>query len=364
MRILHCIDTLGGGGAERQLTYLTEGLVRLGHEVDVVHLFEGAWAPRLRASGARLHPLGWRAPLPLLTDLYGIVRRRRIDVVQTWLGRMSAAGGVVGPLARRPWLYSERSVRVLDAGWRAVVRRLLVRGAAAVVANSEAGAALWRATAPGRVHVIPNGVELDAIAATPPAPRRALGVADDAELVVYAGRFAAPKNIPLLAAALVTLLRGRPRAAAICAGDGDELPAFQAAVARAGLAGRCSTPGFRADVWALIRAADVVIAPSLHEGRPNVVLEAMAGGCPLVLSDIAQHRECVPRPAALWFSPRAPAEAAAALAQALDDRAAAQARAARARAAVREHSVERMARAYADLYARLLEQERDRARSA
>src|SRR6185312_10715721 len=59
MRVLQCIDTLGGGGAERQLTYLAGGLVRLGHEVDVVCHVDGPWAQPLREAGATLHRLGW-----------------------------------------------------------------------------------------------------------------------------------------------------------------------------------------------------------------------------------------------------------------------------------------------------------------
>jgi glycosyltransferase involved in cell wall biosynthesis len=79
----------------------------------------------------------------------------------------------------------------------------------------------------------------------------------------------------------------------------------------------------------------------------------MASGCPLVVSDIAPHRECVPGDAALWFPPRSVPAATAALVHALDDRDAARARAARASAAIRGCSIDAMARAYADLYDRV-----------
>src|SRR5262245_4706386 len=174
-RVLHCNDTLGGGGAERQLTYLTEGLLRLGFGVDVVHMHDGPYGPRLRASGATVHNLGLRGPLPLVSDLYRIIRERRVDLVQAWLGRMCFSCGVAGPLAGRPWVYSERLVREHERGWRAVVRRMIARGSAAVVANSEAGAAGWRRALGQRVHVVPNGIDLEAIAATPPIARQQLG---------------------------------------------------------------------------------------------------------------------------------------------------------------------------------------------
>jgi glycosyltransferase involved in cell wall biosynthesis len=197
---------------------------------------------------------------------------------------------------------------------------------------------------------MPSGIDFDAIARTVPASRRALGIAEDAEVVAFTGRFVPPKNIPLLAGALVRLLGARPRTVALACGDGPELPAFRATLDAAGLGARCHTLGYRADVWALLKAADVAIAPSLYEGRPNAVLEAAACDCPLVLSAIAPHRECLPDEGALWFSPRSPDDAAGALGRALDDRAAAHARARAARRAVDVHSPGAMARAYDRLY--------------
>ena len=55
MRILHLIDSLGGGGAERQLAYLAGGLVARGHEVHVLSLDGGPHRQRLVEKGAVLH---------------------------------------------------------------------------------------------------------------------------------------------------------------------------------------------------------------------------------------------------------------------------------------------------------------------
>ena len=51
-----------------------------------------------------------------------------------------------------------------------------------------------------------------------------------------------------------------------------------------------------------LHAADVFVAPSLSEGMPNAVLEAMAAGLPLVLSDLAGHREAAEE-TARYFKP-------------------------------------------------------------
>lgn len=355
MRVLHCIDTLQGGGAERQLCYLAEALVALGHEVDVAFMLDGVHAARLDRSGARMHRLGWRAPHDpsLLIDLCRIIRARQPDVVHTWLRRMDLVGGLAGRLTGRPWIYGERSRRRPTGELRERLRQWWGGHAAAVVANSAAGARSWR-QARGRddgVFLVPNGLPIDEIAATAPAAPE--GVAADTPLVLFAGRFDANKNVPLLATAVAALLRAEPRVVALACGQGPLHAWFRAEMARQGLGDRARAPGWVAEIWPLMKRADLFFSPSRVEGNPNAVLEAMACGCPLVLSDIPEHRELADAGSALFFDPRAPDEAVARLREALADRPAAARRARAAAERVRTRSVERMARAYADIYARL-----------
>jgi glycosyltransferase involved in cell wall biosynthesis len=339
------------------LVLLVEGLIALGHAVDVAYLLDGPHAARLRRSGARLHAVSRGAPLGQIGRIGRIARDGGAELVHTWLQRMGAVGGVAARLCRLPWVYGERSVPGREVGWRRAVRQqLAVVEAAAIVANSDTAAAEWRRLVrdPARVGVVPNALDLEALSATEPVGRDALGVPEDAELVLYAGRFVPPKNIPLLGHALAQLLALRPRAHALLCGEGHELPALRATLGRAGVGARGHALGYREDLWALLKTADLLVLPSLHEGRPNVVLEAIACGCPVVLSDIPSHRECVPADGALFFPPTDAAEAARALARCLEDRDAARARAVRARARLDVLTVSTMARAYERLYQRLV----------
>lgn len=356
MRVLHCIESLGAGGAERQLSYLVEGLVRHGHVADVAYLSAGPYEERLRAAGAGLHRIrGRSAPLQIV-ELRRAIRLGRADLVQTWLGRMNIVGGVASRSLSRPWIYSERSVRLHDGGVRGAVRQWLGARSSLLVANSEAGAVLWRQVCrPGcAVEVVENGLPLDEIADAPCASPVELGIGAQAEVILWAGRFVAAKNIGFLAQVLAAVLSARPRAIALLCGDGELRPSFRAEVDRLRVGARCLTPGHRADLWSLLKLADVLILPSLAEGQPNVVLEAMAAGCPVALSDIPGHREVVPPDGGLFFSPRFVGDAVSAIERTLDDRHAARARAAVALAAVRRRSLDGMVRAYLRLYARLV----------
>jgi glycosyltransferase involved in cell wall biosynthesis len=266
---------------------------------------------------------------------------------------MDVAGGAAALLSRRPWVYSERTVWH-DEGVRQSLRGWMVARASAIVANSENAAMQWRCRlgARARVEVIPNALPFDEIATASPCPRAQLEVADDAELILFVGRLV-PAKVGVLAPALAQLLGARPRAVALICGDGERRPVIAAELAELGAKGRVRLLGYRSDIWSLLRAADVFWSTSEYEGLPNSVCEAMAAGCPVVLSDIAAHRELA-GPSALYFAADAPTAAAAAVARALDDRPAAQARAAQARARLEDRSILEVARAYVRLYQQLV----------
>jgi glycosyltransferase involved in cell wall biosynthesis len=365
MRILHCIDSIAGGGAERQLCYACDGLVALGFDVEVAFRRDGENGERLRRSGAILHDLGWRAQgdpalaYPALgRNLCRIIVERRIDVVHTWLRHMDMIGGLSARLTRRPWIFSERSARTGGVqGWRESVRRYWGGLASAVVANSETGAEAWKQAGRTPVYLVPNGLPLDEIAAVAPASRASLGIPEEAPLLLLVGRLSPEKNVPLQAQVLAELLRRHPSWYALSCGSGDLLPSFRDILERAGVGARCLTPGYRADVWALMKSADVFFSASLFEGRPNTVLEAMACQCPLVLSEIPQHRELA-GVHARYFHRHDAVQAIAAIEAAVRDGTGSRARARRAAQAAKDFSVGAMALGYAAMYREI----KDRAR--
>jgi glycosyltransferase involved in cell wall biosynthesis len=102
-----------------------------------------------------------------------------------------------------------------------------------------------------------------------------------------------------------------------------------------------------------MKRANVTVSVSLFEGSPNVVLEAMAAGCPLVVSDIAAHRELLDEQSAILVDPRDPRQIADAIIKVLSDPEAAARRARAAYDRVQHYSLSATARQYADLYREL-----------
>jgi len=348
MRVLHCIPTLLGGGAERQLAYLAEGLRDLGIEVHVAYAVDGPNSPRLRAA-ATSHLLA-EHPLRLAMQLGEVVSTVRPDVIHTWFRKMDVLGGSLALVRRIPWVASERSVWVPTGTLAERAHLALMRRASHIIANSEVGAGFWRTSMPdaARVEVIHNALPIDEIDR---ADACRVPAVNGSPRVLFVGRFDPLKNIPCLAESMASLLRARPHVHLLVCGLGPLEHVLREAVERAQVGARVHFLGYRADVWSVMKAATVMISPSHHEGCPNAVLEAMACGLPLCLSDIAEHRECVPVGAAHFFPKDSPAAAQAAVLRVLDGDGPS---VALARAAVEGRSIEQLARRHADAYRRLI----------
>ncbi len=348
MRVLHLIPTLGGGGAERQIVALAQGLRTLGVDVHVGIVSEGANLTRLEAAGAIVHRIAARGNydpmLPL--RIARLIRRVHPDVVQTWLTQMDVVGGLAALMTRTPWIISERTNKVyyprdLKHGFRHFIGRF----ASAIVANSRGGAEYWSAMPSKKVVVVPNALPLADIELAV-RDERDLGAS---EVILFAGRFDPAKNLPNLIDALSNVIRERDAVALLC-GEGPLEGEVRARIGSAEMSDRIRLLGFTDQVFGLMKRADVFVSSSWFEGQPNAVLEAAACGGPLVLSDIPAHRECFGNDAALYADPSDPAAIAGAIRQTLDDRNAARQRAERARSIARQWSIERAASSYLQTY--------------
>jgi glycosyltransferase involved in cell wall biosynthesis len=170
------------------------------------------------------------------------------------------------------------------------VIRLLWRNAAAVVANSAGLQTLAQRFAPERpIGVIPNGV--DATTFHPPAemvPR------SGPVRLLFVGRVVYQKGLDVLLHTLAALPPALDWQLEII-GDGDARPALTLEAAQLGLASRITFAGWcdRAVIAERYRQADLFVFPSRDEGMPNVVLEAMASGLPIVATAIAGSEELV-----------------------------------------------------------------------
>jgi len=246
-----------------------------------------------RWDAARQPGLSVVAELPALAR---ILRVERPDVVHLH----SSKAGLVGRLVlrgRRPTIFSPHAWSFLHGGtitraaalaWERVAARWT--GVLLCVSEAERARAVGaRIKAPAEV--IPNAVDL---ASYPPftAAQRDAARADlavgSAPLAVCVGRVTAQKGQADLLDAWPAVRARIPAAELLVVGDGPAAPALDArAVPGVRFVGRLD------DVRPVMAAADVVVAPSRWEGFSFVVLEAMASGCSVVVTDVDGMREAI-----------------------------------------------------------------------
>lgn len=354
LTVLHLIPTMEGGGAERQLAYLAQALAGAGVRVHIVLLRSGTNMARLERAGVTVHMVPYlrNSDPRILRRLVGIIGTIRPHIIQSWITQMDVLGGIAAWWTRTPFVMTERaSALAYGSGWKDWLRRHLGKRASMIVANSETGARYWvAALGPDRVRVIRNAIPLREIAACAPAARPSIKLSENAELILYLGRYAPQKNLDLLLDSLARVLSRRPAAVAILHGEGPHAHRLGEAAARLAPDGRIRVGAYAEDAWSLMKTAAVFVSISLFEGMPNTVLEAAACGCPLVLSDIPEHRELFDEQSA-WLVRSDSGEAVVqAIVAALHDRAEAQRKARRALDIVSRFSVEESTKQYLRLY--------------
>lgn len=178
-------------------------------------------------------------------------------------------------------------VRGATAVWEQTVGRFVLRSSRTAIAVSDSVAAhvASRGMSPERIRVVPNGVDL---------ARFVPGETTEPPTVAFVGRLIANKGPETLVAA-AAMLAGRGVAfRLVLAGDGPQRRELEARVAASpALAERTTFTGFISDVAGVLAGATVLARPSLTEGMPLAVLEAMAAGAVVVASDIPANRELV-----------------------------------------------------------------------
>jgi glycosyltransferase involved in cell wall biosynthesis len=285
MRIAFAITGLEPGGAELQVVQLASALKRRGYEVAVFALRSGPLGKVLAEHGIHAGRLG---PLALL--------HFRPQVLHGHLFHANIASRLAGLVVPAPVVIStvhslaESSRRSAGVRYRDLAYRATNALADATVFVCTAAAERHlaaNAAEPARTQVIPNGV--DTTLFHPDPERRAhiraeLGLRDQEFVWLAAGRLMWKKNYPLLLRAM----ERQAGATLLLAGTGPDENELRGAAPP-----NVRFLGSRADIPALMNAADAFVLTSSVEGLPMVLLEAAASGLPCVAASVGGVPEAV-----------------------------------------------------------------------
>jgi len=362
------ITDLDVGGAERALVNLALRLDRRRWAPVVINLSRaGELAEPLGRAGIPCENLGLdrRRPIRGVFRLAGALRRHRPALIQSFMFHANLGARLAAPWAGRPWVVSGLRVAEKEKRWHIALDRMTTRLASGSVCVSSGVERFSRDVVgldPNRLTVIPNGIDPSPFDAAAPVTRASLGVSDDAFLALTVGRLDAQKGLPdlLSAAELVVAARDDWRLAIV--GDGPLRHwIVEQLASRPTLAGRVKWVGRRDDVPGLLRSADLLVHPSLWEGMPNVVLEAMASGLPVVATEVEGSEDLVVPGRTGWLVPSGdPTRLAGAILEAVDDPERARSLGKEGRVRVEgEFSIDRAVAQYEALWSGLLGYEED-----
>jgi len=308
---MHLISGLLHGGAETVLLRLVTAPGGSARHTVVSMRGEGVLGARLRQGGVEVIDLemqGVAGSSRGLLRLWRLLRRRRPDVVQTWMYHADLIGGLVAHLAgiravswgvRNSGVdlgQSSRSSRITAwvcarvSGW--VPGVIVACARKAVQVHQRWG---YRAD---RMLVVPNGYDLalwHPDAAQGAGLRAEWGVPADAILLGSVARWNPLKDHQNLLAALALCVRTQPdlRCALIGLGMSRDNAELVALARHYGVLDHLLFLGRHDDVPALMRALDVHVLSSKAEGFPNVVCEAMASGVACVVTDVGDAADIV-----------------------------------------------------------------------
>lgn len=346
-------DATAFGGAEAVMGHLVAGLDgRFAIEVlGVDAAVAEAVASRRPGVEAGVVPrVRHKLDLAAIAGHVRAVRERRPAILHAhlrtpWSCQYALLAGVVTPGVRT--IATEHLPLASSVALQRWLKRGLVSRLDAHVAVGEEAARLVERHAglrSGSVRVIPNGVP--APEGLPARPEHG-GPA----IVGSLGRLEAQKGYDVLVRALPAL----PGVAAVLVGDGSERVALERLAGELGVSDRLRITGWLEEGRAELAAFDVFVLPSRYEGLPLAVLEAMLAGVPVVASDVGSVRDAIrDGHTGLLVPPGDATRLAGAIRRALEPELGKRLGAAARAQALDRFTVERMVRAYEELYEEVL----------
>ena len=326
MKLVLIVPSLGGGGAERVMATLANAWAMRGVEVTLVTLSSAVndrypldrrvWRVALdvaRRSSNPAQALGRN--VVRVRALRRAIKAARPDAVISFVANTNALAMIAATGLRVPVIVTERQFIGAEPSrlvWT-LLRRVLYRRAAAVVAQTRRCADELEARVGRAVQVIANPVAPGADNARPePAPAGGGGV----RTLLAVGRLVPAKGFDLLIDAFARVAKRHPGWKLEILGEGPLREPLTQSIAMHGLTTRIALPGFSPQVRQAMRRADLFVLSSRFEGLPNALLEAMAEGVACVSFDCtAGPRELITHGENGWL---VPAEDVDGLAMALD----------------------------------------------
>ena len=303
MRILFLSTSMGMGGADKQILSAALEMRSRGREVRIISLTPlGPMGHEAARLGIPTESLEMRRGIPDprgLARLVRLVREWRPDVVHSHMVHANLMARALRLLVPIPVLVSTIH-NIYEGGRLRMMGYRLTNGLVdhmTIISQAAADRFVKDRIVPRELlRVVPNGVDPELFRAVPAdareSLRRDLGVSS-AFVWIAIGRFEVAKDYPNMLRAFARVRPASPDAVLLLVGKGSLREATEAVVRELDLGDRVRFLGVRSDIAELVSAADGYVMSSAWEGMPMVLLEAAAGGLPIVSTRVGGNHEVV-----------------------------------------------------------------------
>lgn len=281
---------------------------------DVKNRPFGQFIETARRNRLNLVLLRQRATLDpgLITQARRIVLEHDINVIQTHGYKSNVIGMFLRRLCGRPWIGFAHGFT--DENWKVRlynrIDRAALRRADLIVTVAESTKKLLASNGlpEAKIRLIYNAIDPSEIAPKAPAEevRRRHGLSSSHKVVGVIGRLNPEKGQMVFLRAMATTIRGCPEAKALIIGDGQDRPALERFCRERGLDEHVLFLGYQASVADYYQILDLLVLPSLSEGLPNTVLEAMSFGVPVLATAVGGVPEIIEKDNGVLVPPNDP----------------------------------------------------------
>lgn len=320
-RILFVITQADWGGAQTFIFNAAREAMRRGFDVLLTYGGEGLLEEKCREAGVPTRKLlKMKREISVLSDIGAIselvklMREWKPDTIFLNSSKAGVVGAIAGRLARVPriiyriggWSFTD-PVSQTQKTFRRWMEKFTAPLKDVIVVNTPGGVDLAKQNSiHPRQHValVPNGIDLqkfdaalkpqeDArreLLATFSTSSEPLGPMDHIPVVFTVANFYPAKGLSFFLEAIAIVAKTIPEFRAVIIGDGEGRAALEEQRKRLGLESVVSLPGQRSDASTLMRGADLFVLPSVKEGFPWALLEAMTAATPAVATDVGGVR--------------------------------------------------------------------------
>ncbi|MFH0731633.1 MAG: glycosyltransferase [Candidatus Omnitrophota bacterium] len=300
LNVMYVIWSLGLGGAEQVVINLAKGLDKSRFNVAVCCLNQkGVFAENLEKEGIpvlELHKKG-KIDLFIIRKLVRVMKSYDIDIVHTHLWGANLWGTIAAKIAGIKCITTIHNTEFADNKLEVFFEKFLAKLPNRIIAVGEEvkNAYIENAkVAADKIDVIYNGIEIKklSVISYQSSVKRGLGIKDDEIVLAIIGRLVEQKGHKYLFEA-ISHLNGNYNIKLLVVGDGPIKESLWSMVDGLELKDKVIFTGFRKDIADIMDASNIIAVPSLYEGIPIVILEAMARKRPVIVTNIGGNRELI-----------------------------------------------------------------------